>query len=264
LLRPRKGERPKCDRKVVLRERDDVVETSAATVKHCPVLQQNHYHGRPMMLRIPQMPKASVPLMSGPDSNLQNTLKVETANTDRIHPNQSQTKPLPRVLDQRGRPQGCLCQVCRSPNALAINMALLTGEPLRSIEERTGHSKSSLQRHQSHIPPLLVAAANSQKAADAATVVSGFCELLESVRGVRIQAYNDGDMRAFFLAAAREQALMAIQAKISESEKPPQVKFTETPEYKKLRQLILKITKDHPQVRIGLAAALKEFENDNP
>jgi hypothetical protein len=43
-----------------------------------------------------------------------------------------------------------------------------------------------------------------------------------------------------------------------------QVKFVETPEYKKLRQLILKITEHHPQVRIDLAAALKGFENDHP
>jgi hypothetical protein len=214
-----------------------------------------------MMLKIPQMPKANVPPMSGPDSTFQKTLNVETANTDRSRPDQPQTKPLPKVLDQRGRPQGCLCRVCRSPNALAINMALLSGEPLRSIEERTGHKKSSLQRHQSHIPPLLVAAANLEKAADAATVASGFYELLEQVRGVRIQAHNDGDMRAFFAAAAREQALIAIQAKISECEKPAAVTFIETPEYKQLRQLILKITKDHPQVRIDLAAALKEFEN---
>jgi hypothetical protein len=217
-----------------------------------------------MTLRMLLKPKQKAPSMSGPASILQNSLKVGTAITDPSRPMQSGTEPLPRVLDQRGRPQGCLCNICRSPNALAINMALLAGEPLRSIEERTGHSKSSLQRHQSHIPPMLVAAANAQKATDAAAVASGFCELLQSVRGVRIQAYNDGDMRAFFSAAAREQALIAIQAKIGDTEKPAAVTFIETPEYKKLRQLILKITEHHPKVRIDLAAALKEFKNDHP
>ena len=164
------------------------------------------------------MPLKILPKMlsSASSANVQPILKkqispkIKTTNTDRKRLVLGTTL-LPRFLDQRGRPQGCLCRICRSPNASAINMALLAGEPLRSLEERTGHSKSSLQCHKNHIPPMLVAAANSKKTADATTVASELCELVELVRGIRAQAFNDGDMRVFFSAAAREQALIGIK-----------------------------------------------------
>lgn len=255
---------------LLLRERNDIVNGDFRSPPHecCNKTDRRKTHDAK------HSGKASA--KSTPDSSpgprrrgskntaIANIAEGGTANVGRMRHQQLGTKQFPKSVDQRGRPQGCLCTICRSPDVLGINMALLAREPLRSLEERTGHSKSALQRHQTHIPPILRAAASSQKAGDGAAVASAFYDLLQAVRSVRIQAYNDGDMRTFIAAVAREQALIAIQTKIGDTEKPTKVPFIETSEYKALRQLILKITEQHPQVRIELAAALKEFENEHP
>jgi len=43
------------------------------------------------------------------------------------------------------------CLACKSPERLKIDKALVSGAPLREIAGRWGFSKSSLERHKSHV-----------------------------------------------------------------------------------------------------------------
>jgi protein involved in temperature-dependent protein secretion len=71
------------------------------------------------------------------------------------------------------------CTVCRHKNVSEINLALVSGEPLRSIAGRTSLAKSSLQRHKENcIPRDIIQARQFGKIADADMLLGQVCNLL--------------------------------------------------------------------------------------
>lgn len=70
------------------------------------------------------------------------------------------------------------CTVCRHKKLSDINLALVSGEPLRSIAGRMGLAKSSLQRHKENcIPRDLIQARLFGKIADADMLLGQLCSL---------------------------------------------------------------------------------------
>lgn len=65
------------------------------------------------------------------------------------------------------------CSICIHPNRAAIDQALVSNVPLRTLEARhTGTKRSALDRHRKHIAPALTHAKQAAEVADATTVLS--------------------------------------------------------------------------------------------
>ena len=73
---------------------------------------------------------------------------------------------------------GQTCTVCRNEARETVDQALVAGEPLRNIAERTGLSTTALHRHKTdHLPATLVKAVEAQDEAHGS-------RLLEQVQGL--------------------------------------------------------------------------------
>src|SRR4051812_21840484 len=87
----------------------------------------------------------------------------------------SKAPPLPA----RAKLMAVRCRVCRTRNERDVNLAFLSGEPVRSIEQRTGFSKSALLRHfHSCVPKSVIMARQSGKIADAEFVTAELCKMI--------------------------------------------------------------------------------------
>lgn len=77
------------------------------------------------------------------------------------------------------------CTVCLHPKRSEVDAALLAGEPLRTIADQFGPSKTALLRHREHVAPALAVAKQAAAVADADS-------LLEKVRGLEVDARRIG------------------------------------------------------------------------
>jgi hypothetical protein len=111
--------------------------------------------------------------------------------------------PKKKSAAQRGEtPQ--TCTVCRHNKISEINLALVSGEPLRSIVGRTGLAKSSLQRHkQNCIPRDIIQARQFGKIADADMLLGQVCNLQQRSEQILTKAEQSNDYK-IALAAVRE------------------------------------------------------------
>src|ERR1051325_1740432 len=70
------------------------------------------------------------------------------------------------------------CKVCRSPNEHDVNVALVSGEAVRSIAERFGHSKSSLLRHKHGcVPRSLIMAQQTKGLTESEFILAEICRM---------------------------------------------------------------------------------------
>jgi hypothetical protein len=95
------------------------------------------------------------------------------------------------------------CAPCRHPQRPAIDAALLAGEPLRTIADRFGPSKTALLRHREHVPKALAAAKDAERAADADSLLDKVGALLEDAQRLCKKAEAAEDTRTA-LAGVRE------------------------------------------------------------
>ena len=107
------------------------------------------------------------------------------------------------------------CLACASPERSAIDRALVTGEPLRSIAKRVAISAAGLLRHKSHVSHALVRLQErreerrEEKLGDG--IFDGIKQLQDKALDLLGKMEADGDYRGAVLAAreARECLLSA-------------------------------------------------------
>ncbi len=92
------------------------------------------------------------------------------------------------------------CRACASPERVAIDKAIVAGEPLRDISRRVSISKDGLARHRSHVSTAIVKAEErrEERLGDS---------LLDEMRRVQRKAWellakmeNEGDHRGSVVA----------------------------------------------------------------
>jgi hypothetical protein len=108
------------------------------------------------------------------------------------------------------------CTVCRHAERLAINAALVAGEPFRAIAGRLGLSRTALQRHKAeHLPLALVKATEAAQVAEADTLLAQVQEMRQRARAYEAQAVATGDLRVGLLALREERAAAELVAKMT-------------------------------------------------
>jgi hypothetical protein len=109
-----------------------------------------------------------------------------------------------------------VCTVCRHPDLEAIDKALVAGEPLRNIAERTGTSATALFRHKAdHIPALLVKAQEAGEVARADSLLDHLLNLLAKAMDILTKAGKAGDLRTALMAIREARSTLEVVGKVT-------------------------------------------------
>jgi hypothetical protein len=236
-----------------------------------------------MTFRMLPKPEKKVPSVSGPESASQNSLKLETADTDPSRSMQSGTKLSIKIKrteltgsGSSGGPSKEIesvlpraeliarrCHVCRGPHEHDVNLALLSGEPVRSIGQRYGYSKSSLLRHFHRcIPQSLVMARQSKKIGEAEFVTAELCKMVRNTKHIMALAEKAGDTRTSLMAIRELRGLYEVLSRpVAQSNPAAQVNILVAPELLALREEILKAIEPFPEARAAVSRALTAAAN---
>ena len=174
---------------------------------------------------------------------------------------------LPKRLKLPGiRSMPRTCTICRHPDAGKINLRLIAEEPLRSIEHDTGLAKSSLQRHREFcLPQDILQAQIANKISNSQAMTGQLQKRRKCAEALLQRAIEKRDSKLILAANAQLLKIDEITFKIGSAEKPgPSSRIIVTPEYLRLRNVLLKALQPHGQARIAVASALMEFEKDLP
>jgi hypothetical protein len=91
------------------------------------------------------------------------------------------------------------CSICRFPEHVVIDGALIENEPLRDIAKRFSTTAASLHRHRQHLPALLINGKQAQVMANATTLLERVESLIQRLETIGQRAEED---RAWSSAAA--------------------------------------------------------------
>ena len=158
------------------------------------------------------------------------------------------------------------CTVCAHPEVEAIDMALVAGEPYRSVANRyESLSQASVQRHsENHLPATLSKAKEAEMVAHAD-------DLLEQVRDLQVRTFaileaaEASEQHRTALSAIREaRANLALIGEITKELDRGTIKLELSPEWLELRGVIVAALEPHPAARDSILRALEGGGNGRP
>ena len=155
-----------------------------------------------------------------------------------------------------------VCTICSHEQRLAIDQALVTTQPIRKIAARFGTSPSALTRHKAeHLPVQLVKAQEAQEAAHAGDLLTDVRGLYTKAQAILEQAQGAGAL-AVALGGIREaRGCLELLAKLQgQLDDRPVVNVLITPEWQRLRAVIIEALADEPSARVKVAAALRTID----
>jgi hypothetical protein len=156
------------------------------------------------------------------------------------------------------------CTVCAHPKVEAIDMALVAGEPYRSVANRyESLSQASVQRHsENHLPATLAQAKEAEMVAHAD-------DLLEQVRDLQIRTFaileaaEASEQHRTALSAIREaRGNLELLAKLlGELDDRPTVNVLISPEWVELRAVIVGALEPYSEARGAVLRAIEGGAN---
>jgi len=156
------------------------------------------------------------------------------------------------------------CTVCAHPKVEAIDMALIAGEPYRSVANRyESLSQASVQRHsENHLPATLAQAKEAEMVAHAD-------DLLEQVRDLQVRTFaileaaEASEQHRTALSAIREaRGNLELLAKLlGELDDRPTVNVLISPEWLELRAVIVGALEPYSKARGAVLRAIEGSGN---
>lgn len=157
------------------------------------------------------------------------------------------------------------CTVCAHPEAEAINKALVSGEPYRSVANRyESLSQAAVQRHQeNHLPTTLAKAKEAGEVAHADDLLAQVRDLQARTLAI-LEAAEETSQHRTALAAIREaRSNLELLAKLlGELDDRPQINLLISAEWIELRAVIVGALEPHPEARRAVLRALEGERND--
>ena len=152
------------------------------------------------------------------------------------------------------------CTVCLHPRRPEVDAALLAGEPLRTIADQFGRSKTALLRHREHVVPALALAKQAAEVADADSLLEKVRGLEADARRIAAAAEVAADLRTA-LAGVREltrivELLARLRGELG-NEGSVTVNVIQSPEWAAVRERIARALEEFPEARRAVAAALE-------
>lgn len=161
-----------------------------------------------------------------------------------------------------------VCTICTHPKRVAIDRALLQGDPFRNIAERFGTSTTSLTRHKAdHLSERMAKAVTRSAEADVRTAidVAGQLKAINSATlSVLKDARSAGDGLLSLQAIDRVQKQIELQAKLIDLiNDGDTVNIIIAPQWIELRTVLLTALQGHPDALLAVSGALASIEGGN-
>lgn len=151
------------------------------------------------------------------------------------------------------------CTVCRHPEHVALNEALLRGEPLRAIAARFGLGKSSVHAHlkRGHISKALVKAADATAVTEGDALLTKVLEVEQEVRRLATKAEKAGDVRGALVGMRELSRILELLGRLSgELKSRTEVNIVVLPQWQDLQRRILAALASYPEARAAVVEAL--------
>ena len=157
------------------------------------------------------------------------------------------------------------CTVCSHPEVEAIDQALVSGEPYRSVANRyESLSQASVQRHQeNHIPATLAKAKDAGEVAHADNLLDQVGDLQRRALAILGKAEEAGELRTALSAIREARGNLELLAKLlGELDERPVVNLNVSPEWLQLRAVIVGALEPHPDARESVLRAIEGSSSD--
>lgn len=152
------------------------------------------------------------------------------------------------------------CTVCAHTDRQAIDVALVAGEPYRSIAKRFAASPAAVLRHKDgHLSATLAKAQEAAEVAHADNLLAQVRDLQTRSLTILATAEKAGELRTALAAIGQARANLELLAKlVGELQQEGTVNIVVHPEWVSLRTLILQVLSPFPEARQAIAEALRD------
>lgn len=150
------------------------------------------------------------------------------------------------------------CTICTHADRQAIDRALVEGQSFRTIAHQWGVSLDALKRHKrDHLPPSLAKAHQAAQIAHGDDLLSRIEELQRKTLIILAEAEANGDHALALKAIAEARRNLELLAELThELNRNPQVNVLLSPDWVRVRSLILAALLPYPEARQKVAEAL--------
>jgi hypothetical protein len=156
------------------------------------------------------------------------------------------------------------CTVCTHPNRERIDALLVGGEPYRDIAQQFGVSFYAVHRHKSHLNGALLRAKEVRDVAHADNLLEQVRSLQRKALSILSQAERSGNLKTALLAIREARGCLELLGKLAgELQSAPTVNILISPEWVRLRTLILEALEPYPDARLAVAGALRRLDGGN-
>jgi hypothetical protein len=158
-----------------------------------------------------------------------------------------------------------VCTICSHPKRPAIDAALVSGTPNRSIAAQYHLTEQAVRRHKAdHLPAALAQAQAAEEVSAADKLLAEVERLHQLALSILAKAGHAGDLRTALAGIREARGCLELEAKIrGEIASAPTVNVLVSPDWLRLRAVILLALAPYPEARIALASALVEAEASN-
>lgn len=152
-----------------------------------------------------------------------------------------------------------VCTICTHAERHDIERSLLKGDALRGLSALYRVSEDALARHRDkHLPEKLVQATQAAEVANANNLLDQVRNLQSRALVILSQAEQAGDLRTALQAIREARSNLELLARlVGELQEGQTVNLLVSPDWLRLRNLILLALQDLPEARLAVARAIE-------
>jgi hypothetical protein len=157
------------------------------------------------------------------------------------------------------------CRICTHPEREAIDQAIISDVPYRSITEQYGVSNGSIARHKEagHISQALIQANEVREITRSADLLDMTMSLLNEAQDIVEESRQEGDRRTALDGIGKItnilKLLMAVNLALSDRQAKTSV--TTDPEFQRVMSVIMEELDPYPEVRERISTRLSEVRS---
>ncbi len=158
------------------------------------------------------------------------------------------------------------CTICGHAERAAIDAALVANQPsLRDIARQFGVTKDALFRHREHLAETLTRAVDAREVAHGGDLLSQVQSLHTKALSILDTAEGAGDLRTALAAIREARGCLELLAEMEgELNRSPQLNVIISPEWQRVRAVILTALAPYPDARQAVSSDLLAIEGGSP
>lgn len=155
-----------------------------------------------------------------------------------------------------------VCTVCSHPSRESIDRALVEGTPNRRIASQHDLTERAVRNHKAnHLPATLAKAREAEEIANADDLLSDVRSLQARTLAILEAAEGAREHRTALSAIREARSNLELLAKLlGELDDSPTVNVLVSPQWIKIRTVLLEVLTAYPEARSAVAGRLLELE----